>query len=77
MLVATVVTAAPLIQCELDSDGEVRLTDVDHVTVRGSWHSGGQRRVIVMHESEIRWLAQSLYELAERAGEEARFKQHR
>jgi len=67
VLMPLIVTAAPLVKCMLDSDGQVKLEEVDCFHVWGSTAGGERRRVYVLSESGLPQFAAALKSLARAA----------
>ena len=70
-VVPVVVTAAPLVRCELDSNGEVQLEPIASFVVSGGWEGGQARRVFVLNESAVPEFSASFRRLADRAHQQA------
>ncbi|MEP9384599.1 hypothetical protein [Nocardioides sp. KR10-350] len=66
VLVPLIVTAAPLVSCELGRDGEIHLEEVKSLGVWG-WMEGRAKRVYVVNESEVEGFARGLHYLADTA----------
>lgn len=71
VVVPVVVTAAPLVKCELDSDGEVQLESTASFVMSGGWEGGQARRVFVLNEDAVPIFSQGLRRLADRAHQQA------
>lgn len=71
VILPVVVTAGRLVECHLDSDGQVQLSEVDTAAVTGTRQGETPARVYVLTEAAVPRFAQSIDALAARAGEEA------
>lgn len=71
VVVPVVVTAAPLVECALDSDGEVQLKSIASFVLAGGWEGGQARRVFVLNEDAVPGFSLSLRRLADRAHQQA------
>jgi hypothetical protein len=68
VILAAVVTAAPLLACRLNSDGEVQLRRVDEFDVCGYGQDGNPHRVYVRSEKSLPSFAAALRDRAAQAG---------
>lgn len=71
VVVPVVVTAAPLVKCELDSEGEVQLESIASFVASGGWEGGQARRVFVLNESAVPEFSADLRRLADLADQQA------
>lgn len=71
VLLAAVITAAPLLTCRLDERGEVHLKDVPQFDVWGYTPDGRRSRVYVRSEDALPQFAEDLRERALEAGRQA------
>lgn len=77
VVLPVIVTAAPLVKCRLDNDGEVELEQVESLVVTGHSNNGQVKRTYVLNESQVCTFAHSLKVLAKAAGDEAEFHRSR
>lgn len=75
VIVPVVVTGGRLVECQLDTDGKVRLKEVASAVVAGPRRGDKPARVFVVTESAVRQFAQAILELTTRAHEQAQFHQ--
>ncbi len=68
VLLAAVVTAAPLVTCTLDASEKVLMTQVDQIQVWGNNADGTRARVFVLNESVLPAFASGLRDRAIAAG---------
>jgi hypothetical protein len=68
VLMAAVVTAAPLVTCTLDGSDKVVMTQVDHFQVWGNSADGRRARVFVLNEGALPQFASGLRDRAMAAG---------
>ena len=64
-----------LVECQLDTDGKVRLEEVASAVVAGPRRGETPARVFVVTESAVTQFAQAILELTTRAHEQAQFHQ--
>lgn len=75
VIVPVVVTAGRLVECQLDTDGTVRLEEVPSAVVAGPRRGDKSARVFVVTESAVAQFARSIVEMTARANEQAQFRQ--
>jgi hypothetical protein len=63
------------VECQLDTDGKVRLEEVASAVVAGPRRGETPARVFVVTESAVTQFAQAILELTTRAHEQAQFHQ--
>lgn len=71
VILPVVVTGGRLVDCQLDTDGTVRLEEVDSAVVAGPRRGEKPARVIVLTEPAVTKFAHSVLELTTRAHEQA------
>jgi hypothetical protein len=67
VIMPLIATAAPLVTCRLNSDGEVVLEQVHYLHVWGHDYAGQRRRVYVLAEPRLPRFAAALAQLAQAA----------
>lgn len=75
VIVPVIVTGARLVECQLDTDGCVRLAEVSSVVVTGPRRGEKPARVYVVTESAVTQFSRSIVEMTTRAQEQVGFHQ--